>query len=82
MPTTDTNTDTYSPSDQNTTFEREHGPIRSYLDITAPHFHICRGKRPGGYFLQSEAWAVRKMVLKHVTRTVKRSANNSEPIDN
>lgn len=44
--------------------------IRSYLDVTAPHFHVCRRCSPddGPLFLQSEAWTVRELVMRHITR--------------
>jgi len=48
---------------------------RSFLDVTAPHFHVCSGMRPGGCFLQSEAWPVRQMVMDHVCREVERAVN-------
>jgi hypothetical protein len=43
---------------------------RDYLDVTAPHFHVCSGKRPGGAFLQKHAWQARETVMRSVTRTV------------
>lgn len=44
--------------------------IRSYLDIKAPHFHVCCGMRAGGCFIQRNAWPVREMVMNHVVRIV------------
>lgn len=53
---------------------------RSYLNVMAPHFHICNGSRPtagpstleGGdrppAFYQHEAWPVRDMVMDHLIR--------------
>lgn len=50
---------------------------RSYLDVTAPHFHICNGKRPGGHFLQGPAWEVRETVLQSVCQCVERAVNKA-----
>lgn len=46
---------------------------RSYLDVTAPHFHVCNRSGPdeGPLFVQSESWPVREMVLGHVVRVVR-----------
>lgn len=46
------------------------GTYRSYLDVTAPHFHVARGRHLGGPFLQEPAWEVRETVLESVCRRV------------
>lgn len=48
------------------------GSYRSYLDVTAPHFHVCNrsGPNEGPLFYQYEAWPVREMVMDNVERLV------------
>lgn len=43
---------------------------RLFLEVMAPHFHICSGERPGGCFLQREAWQAREMVMDSVAQHV------------
>lgn len=54
--------------------EREE--IRSYLDTLVPHFHVCSGPRPGGHFLQSEAWMVHEMLIDSVADRVTEVAHD------
>lgn len=49
-----------------------------YTDAAAPHFHVCNGPRPGGHFIQKEAWPVRIMVLDHVCRVTERFAQEAD----
>ena len=52
---------------------------RSYLDITAPHFHICNrsSRDEGPLFYQFEAWPVREMVMDHVCRLAREHLEQS-----
>lgn len=46
--------------------------VRGYIDSHVPHFHVCNGDRPGGYFLQGPAWQVRECTIDSVTRAIER----------
>lgn len=45
--------------------------VRSVVIALTPNFGVCSGERPGGHFIQYEAWEAREVVISNVTRTVK-----------
>lgn len=43
-----------------------------YLEVKCVFYHICNGYRPGGYFLQKEAWQAVNIARDSTTRAVLR----------
>lgn len=43
-------------------------------------FHICRGDRPGGHFLQSEAWEATKCAIESTDRCIASVVENQDGV--